>query len=290
MDAASKRRVRVHGTEMAYVQSGEGEPIVLLHGNPTSSFLWRGVIPYLDGLGRCIAPDLVGMGDSAKLPASGDRAYRFVEHRRYLDALLAILGVGERVTLVVHDWGSALGFDWANRHRDAVKAIVYFEAVVRPMRWDERDDAFRATFDSLRSEAGQRMVLEENFFVEQFLPAGVVRTLTDEEMDEYRRPFAEPGEGRRPTLTWARELPLDGQPADVAAIVGSYADWLSKSRVPKLFIKGQPGMTLRDGPRVEFCRRWPCQTEIAVPGLHFLPEDSATEIGRAVSGWLTAID
>lgn len=286
--ALPKRRKAVLETEMAYVEAGAGDPIVFLHGNPTSSYLWRGVLPHLVGLGRCLAPDLVGMGDSAEPPDGPDR-YTFVQHRRYLDALLDELGVHRRVTLVVHDWGSALGFDWANRHRPAVKGIAYLEAVVQPMRWAERDERFRSTFHALRSAAGERMVLDENFFIERFLPGGVLRSLTDEEMAEYRRPYLEPGERRRPMLTWARQLPLDGEPAEVATIVGAYADWLSASDVPKLFVKGEPGLTLREGARVEFCRSWPNQTEVSVAGLHFLQEDSAAAIGAAVASWITTL-
>ncbi len=287
--APAKRRTTVLGTQMAYVEAGVGDPIVLLHGNPTSSYLWRGVIPHLTHLGRCLAPDLVGMGDSAAPTGDDPDRYTFVGHRRYLDALLEALSVRERVTLVVHDWGSALGFDWANRHRSAVRGIAYMEAVVQPMRWAERDDTFRSVFGPLRSAAGERMVLEENFFIERFLPNGILRRLTDEEMAEYRRPYVEPGERRRPMLTWARQLPLDGEPADVTEIVRAYADWLSESDVPKLFIKGQPGQTLREGARVEFCRRWPNQSEVAVPGLHFLQEDSPAAIGQAVAHWMTTI-
>lgn len=286
--APVKRRTAVLGTDMAYVEVGVGDPIVLLHGNPTSSYLWRGVLPHLTGLGRCIAPDLVGMGDSAAPPQGPDR-YTFIDHRRYLDALLDGLGVRERVTLIVHDWGSALGFDWANRHRDRVRGIAYMEAIVRPMRWAEREDTFRSVFQALRSATGDRMVLDENFFIERFLPGGILRTLTDEEMTEYRRPYLQRGESRRPMLTWARQLPIEGEPADVAAIVDAYANWLSDSDVPKLFFKGAPGMTLRDGPRVEFCRSWPNQTEVTVPGLHFLQEDSPDDIGQAIARWLTAI-
>src|SRR5215475_11312117 len=233
-----KQRRRVLGREMAYVEVGEGDPIVLLHGNPTSSYLWRNVVPHLEPYGRCIAPDLIGMGDSDKLPESGPGAYRFVEHRRYLDALLAALAVRERVTLVVHDWGSALGFDWANRHRQAVKGIAYMEAIVQPQGWDDWDNMnMRTALEALRSEAGDTMVLRDNFFVEQILPKAVLRTLSAEEMAAYRRPFAEPGEGRRPMLTWVRQIPIEGEPADVAAIAAAYADWLATSDVPKLFVK-----------------------------------------------------
>ena len=285
-----KQRRRVLGREMAYVEVGEGDPIVLLHGNPTSSYLWRNVLPHLQSRGRCIAPDLIGMGDSDKLPDSGPGSYRFVEHRRYLDALLEALDVHERVTLVVHDWGSALGFDWANRHRQAVKGIAYLEAIVRPQSWDHWDKLnMRPVLKALRSEAGEAMILRDNFFVEQFLPKAVLRTLSDEEMAQYRRPFAEPGEGRRPTLTWPREIPIEGEPADVAAIVATYANWLATSDVPKLFVKAEPGLLLAVGANLDFARRWPAQTEVTVAGIHFLQEDSPDEIGRAIADWMGAL-
>src|SRR5271154_5767553 len=252
-----KQRRRVHGSEMAYVEVGEGDPIVLLHGNPTSSYLWRNVLPHLQPLGRCIAPDLIGMGDSDKLPDSGPHSYRFVEHRRYLDALLEALNVHERVTLVIHDWGSALGFDWANRHREAVKGIAYMEAIVRPQGWDHWDVMnMRPFLQALRSEAGETMVLQDNFFIEKILPKAILRTLSAEEMAEYRRPFAEPGEGRRPTLTWPREIPIEGDPADVTAIAADYADWLSTSSVPKLFLKAEPGGILANRALIDFVRGW----------------------------------
>src|SRR5215475_2089426 len=215
-----KQRRRVLDREMAYVEVGAGDPIVLVHGNPTSSYLWRNVLPHLQSRGRCIAPDLIGMGDSDKLPDSGPGSYRFVEHRRYIDALLDALNVHERVTFVVHDWGSALGFDWANRHREAVKGIAYMEAIVRPQGWDHWDNMnMRPLLQALRSDAGDEMVLRDNFFVEKILPGAIQRTLSAEEMAEYRRPFAEPGEGRRPTLTWPRQIPIEGEPADVTGIV-----------------------------------------------------------------------
>jgi len=284
-----KQRRRVLGSEMAYVEVGEGDPIVLLHGNPTSSYLWRGVLPLLQPQGRCIAPDLIGMGDSDKLPDSGPGSYRFVEHRRYLDALLEALDVHRRVTFVVHDWGSALGFDWANRHREAVKGIAYMEAIARPQSWDHWDalgPGLRPVLQALRSEAGDTMILRDNLFIEQVLPAGVLRTLSGEEMAEYRRPFAEPGEGRRPTLTWPREIPIEGEPADVAEIVAAYADWLATSGVPKLFVKAEPGAILAGGANLDFVREWPAQTEVTVPGVHFLQEDSPDEIGQAIAGWM----
>jgi haloalkane dehalogenase len=285
-----KQRRRVLGREMAYVEVGEGDPIVLLHGNPTSSYLWRNVLPHLQPLGRCIAPDLIGMGDSDKLPDSGRGSYRFAEHRGYLDALLEDLDVHERVTFVIHDWGSALGFDWANRHRKAVKGIAYMEAIVQPQGWDHWDVMNMQPFlRALRSEAGETMVLQDNFFIEKILPGAILRTLADEEMAEYRRPFAEPGEGRRPTLTFPREIPIEGEPANVNAIVAAYAEWLATSNVPKLFVKAEPGALLGGGSNLDAIRAWPAQTEVTVAGVHFLQEDSPHEIGQAIANWMRAL-
>ena len=284
-----KQRRRVLGREMAYVEAGQGDPIVLLHGNPTSSYLWRNVIPHLEPLGRCIAPDLIGMGDSDKLPDSGPGSYRFVEHRRYLDALLEALDVRERVTLVVHDWGSALGFDWANRHREAVKGIAFTEAIVAPLRRDDWGKTFGQALEALRSEAGEGMVLQNNYFIEKILPNAILRTLSIEEMAEYRRPFTEPGEGRRPTLTWPRQVPIDGEPADVVTIVKAYADWLATSNVPKLFLKAEPGAILANDTLVNLVRQWPALTEKTVAGVHFVQEDSPDEIGRAIAGWMSTM-
>jgi haloalkane dehalogenase len=284
-----KQRQDVLGRRMAYVRVGTGDPIVSLHGNPTSSYLWRNVIPHLQDLGRCIAPDLIGMGDSDKLPDSGPNSYTFVDHRRYLDALLEQLEVRERVTFVVHDWGSALGFDWANRHRDAVRGIAYMEAVVRPSTWADFPGQARPMFEALRSPAGDAMVLEQNLFVERALPGSVLRQLTDAEMAEYRRPYAEPGESRRPTLTWPRQIPIDGEPADVDAIVRDYSEWLSTTPLPKLFVRGEPGAVLGSGPGVDFCRTWPQQQEVSVAGIHYLQEDSPDAIGQALVDWLRAL-
>jgi haloalkane dehalogenase len=287
-----KHRCRVLDRDMAYVEVGAGDPILFLHGNPTSSYLWRNVLPHLEPRGRCIAPDLIGMGDSDKLPDSGPGSYRFVEHRRYLDALLAALEVNERVTLVVHDWGSALGFDWANRHREAVKGIAYMEAIVRPQTWDHWDKlgpGLRPALQALRSEAGEEMILHDNFFVEQLLPQAVLRTLSAPELAEYRRPFAEPGEGRRPTLTWPREIPIEGEPADVTAIAAAYADWLAASAVPKLFVKGEPGALFARPAELDFVRGWPAQSEVTVAGVHFLQEDSPDQIGSAIARWMGAV-
>ena len=283
-----KKRQRVLGLEMAYVDEGQGDPIVFLHGNPTSSYLWRNIMPHVQGLGRIIAPDLIGMGDSQKLPESGPGSYTFVEHRSFLDALLEALGVRERVTFVVHDWGSALGFDWSYRHPDAVKGIAYMEAIVKSYTWSEYPEAGRKTFEALRSPAGEHLVLEQNSFIEFNLPSGIVRTLTEEEMNEYRRPFAELGEARRPTLSFARQLPIDGEPADVTEIVTTYAEWLSSSPVPKLFIQGNPGRL--QPSQLAFCRTLPAQSEVTVPGLHNLQEDSPDEIGEAIATWMQALE
>lgn len=280
-----KRRVEVNGIEMAYVEAGEGNPIVLLHGNPTSSYLWRDVIPHIAPLGRCIAPDLVGMGDSAPPPPDEPDGYRFVGHRRSVEAFLTAVGVEQNVTLVGHDWGSALAFDWANRHRASTAGIIYMEGIVRPRLWIEWPEGARRFFQSLRSPAGEEMILERNLFVERVLPASVLGPLSQEVMDEYRRPFREPGERRRPMLTWSREIPIDGEPADVVTIVNDYSEWLSTGNVPKLFVNAEPGSILI-GEQREFCRSWPNQSEVTVPGLHFVQEDSGDEIGRAIASWL----
>ena len=285
----AKKKASVNGLTMAYVDEGEGDPIVFLHGNPTSSYLWRNILPILEGHGRLIAPDLIGMGDSDPLPDSGPGRYRFVEHREYLDALLERLEVRENVTLVIHDWGSALGFDWARRHPDAVKGIAYMEGIVRPIPVEDWPDQSRKVFLAMRSEAGEEMVLQKNFFVEMLLPHAILRKLSDAEMDEYRRPFREAGEARRPTLTWPREIPLGGAPADVVEIVASYAEWLSGSQIPKLFINAEPGAILIGNQR-EFCRTWPNQTEVTVKGHHFIQEDSPDEIGMAIQEWLAGIE
>jgi haloalkane dehalogenase len=281
-----KKHTEVLGRTMAYVEAGAGDPIVFLHGNPTSSFLWRNVIPHLEPYGRCLAPDLIGMGDSDKLSESGPDSYRFVEHRRYLDALLDQLGVRERVTLVVHDWGSALGFDWANRHRDAVAGIAYMESIVRPVSWTDWPESARPIFQAFRSAAGEDLVLQRNLFVERVLPGSVLRTLTDEEMAVYRAPYTTPGEDRRPTLTWPREVPIEGEPADVVEIVKAYGDWLATTDLPKLFVNADPGAILT-GPQREWVRTWPNQTEVTVAGNHFLQEDSPDAIGRAIANWFT---
>jgi haloalkane dehalogenase len=282
-----KSFVKVFDRTMAYIDIGQGDPIVFLHGNPTSSYLWRNILPHLQNQGRCIAPDLIGMGDSEKLPGSGPGSYTFIEHRRYLDALLLSLGIEHKVTFVGHDWGSVLAFDWANRHRDALSGIAYMEAIVQPVSWEQWSPETRVFFEQLRSGAGEQMILEENLFVESLLPRRILRKLTDAEMEAYRHPFREPGEARRPTLTWPRQLPIEGEPADVVEIVRSFGVYLAKSPCPKLFINAEPGTVSTD--EREFCRSWPNQTEVTVRGLHFIQEDSPEEIGEAVAKWYASL-
>jgi haloalkane dehalogenase len=281
-DRYPRHRITVLDTEMAYVDTGLGEPVVFLHGNPTSSYLWRNVIPHVEARARCLAPDLVGMGDSASAPGG---SYRFADHARYVDAWFDRLGLTRRVTLVVHDWGSALGFHWARRFPERVRALVYMEAIVRPLTWEEWPEAARSIFQTMRSPAGEEVVLQKNVFVERILPASILRRLTAEEMAVYQRRYREPGESRRPTLSWPREIPIGGEPADVVALVGEYAAFLAASALPKLFVNADPGSILVGAQR-EFCRRWPNQAEVTVKGAHFVQEDSPAEIGLAIAAFL----
>ncbi|MFZ0658653.1 MAG: haloalkane dehalogenase [Candidatus Binataceae bacterium] len=281
VDPHPRHRVDLLGTSMSYADAGKGHPIVFLHGNPTSSYLWRNVIPHLTPFARCIAPDLIGMGASGK---SSTGKFRFADHALHLDALLDRILPAGPLALVVHDWGSALGFDWARRHPQRVAGIAYMEAIVRPLIWEEWSNAAADLFKSLRSPAGDDLILKRNIFVERILPGSVKRKLSDAEMDVYRKPFAEPGESRRPTLTWPREIPLEGEPADVVAIADAYSKWLAASPIPKLFINADPGAILTGAQR-EFCRRWPNQRELTVSGIHFIQEDSPHEIGDAIADW-----
>jgi haloalkane dehalogenase len=283
----TKQYVEVDGKAMAYHERGTGRAVVFLHGNPTSSYLWRNIIPHVADRARCIAPDLIGQGDSDKLDDVGPGAYRFVDHRRYLDGLLDQLDIGDDAVFVIHDWGSALGFDWANRHRDRVAGLAFMEAIVRPVTWDEWPEAARGIFQGFRSDAGEDMVIDKNLFVEAVLPGSILRSLTPAEHDEYRRPFVEPAH-RRPTLTWPRQIPIEGEPADVTEIVQAYADWLPESTVPKLFVNAEPGAILTGAQR-EFCRSWPNLTEVTVAGSHFIQEDSPAEIGQALASWLDGL-
>jgi haloalkane dehalogenase len=283
-----KKTVDVLGSQMAYHERGEGAPVLLLHGNPTSSYLWRDVIPELEGRGRLIAPDLIGMGDSTKLQNPGPDTYRFVTHRKYLWAFIdAVIGPTESIVLVVHDWGSALGFDWANQHRDRVRGIAYMEGIPRPVAgWEEWSKAATPIFQAFRSEKGEEMILDRNMFVERVLPGSVLRKLTEAEMTEYRKPFLK-REDRWPTLTWPRQIPIGGEPADVVQIADDYSRWMAENGLPKLFVNAEPGAILI-GPVRDFCRTWKNQTEVTVPGSHFIQEDSGPAIGRAVAEWMKA--
>jgi haloalkane dehalogenase len=280
----AKRHATVLGKRMAYVDTGEGDPIVFLHGNITSSFMWRNVMPHLESVGRCIAIDNIGQGDSEKLAGSGPGSYRLAEHQRYIDGLLETLAIDRNVTFVVHDWGSQLGFTWAYHHPDAVRGIAYVQALVGNFSWDQWPPEVQALFRRFRSPEGEELVLQQNFFVERILPAMVIRKLTEAEMAEYRRPFRHPGEDRRPTLTWPRELPIEGEPADVLATIERNSAWLATSPIPKLFINAEPGAVLV-GKHREICRAWPNQTEVTVRGLHYVHEDSPDEIGAAIRTW-----
>ncbi len=285
---ADKHFTQVKDRRMAYIDEGDGDPIVFQHGNPTSSYLWRNVMPACQGRGRLVACDLIGMGDSDKLPDSGPERYTYAEQRDYLFALWEALGIRDRVTLVLHDWGSALGFEWASLHPDAVKAIVYMEAIVAPMAWAQFPEDARGIFQGFRSDAGEELVLDKNLFVEAVLPSAMIRQLTRTEHDEYRRPFLNAGEDRRPTLTWPRQIPLDGEPREVVQVVEDYGRWLANSPVPKLFINAEPGSILV-GEQREFCRRWPNQREVTVPGKHFVQEDSPGAIGAAIVEFLDSL-
>jgi haloalkane dehalogenase len=284
----AKKTIDVRGRRMAYHERGEGPPVLFLHGNPTSSYLWRDVIPQLEGRGRLIAPDLIGMGDSAKLPNVGPDTYRFTTHRDFLWAFIdAVIGKSEPVALVVHDWGSALGFDWANNHRERVRGIAYMEAIVRPIAgWEEWSAAATPVFQGFRSDKGEQMILDRNLFVERVLPGSVLRKLSDAEMAEYRKPFLE-REDRWPTLTWPRQIPIAGEPADVVEIAAAYSQWLAANDVPKLFVNAEPGAILI-GVLRDFCRTWRNQTEVTVPGSHFIQEDSGAAIGQAIAQWIAA--
>jgi haloalkane dehalogenase len=285
---ARKKFATVNGRRMAYIDEGAGDAIVFQHGNPTSSYLWRNIMPHCAGLGRLIACDLIGMGDSDKLPDSGSQRYTYAEQREYLFALWDQLTLGDRIVFVIHDWGSALGFEWASRNAQRVAGIVYMEALVTPVTWADWPENARRAFQGFRSDGGEDMILAKNIFVERVLPSSVLRKLTEEEMTEYRRPFLEPGEGRRPTLTWPRQIPVEGEPADVVKVVEDYSAWLAKSDVPKLFINADPGSILV-GRQREVCRAWRNQQEVTVRGLHFLQEDSPNEIGQAVAEFVRRV-
>ena len=285
---ADKKKITINNKTMSYIDEGEGDTIIFQHGNPTSSYLWRNVMPHLEGQGRLIACDLIGMGDSEKLKNSGPDSYNYFEHRDFLFTLLEELNIGKQVVFVIHDWGSALGFDWSFQNQDRVQGIAYMEGIVKPVTWDEWPENATKVFQGFRSEAGESMVLDKNIFVERVLPSSIMRELSEEEMDEYRRPFLNPGEDRRPTLSWPRQIPIQGEPKEVVEVVENYSKWLSSSDLPKLFINADPGSILT-GKQREFCRSWPNQEEVTVKGTHFMQEDSPDEIGKAVSRFVSKL-
>ena len=283
-----RKLITIKGRQMAYVDEGQGDAIVFQHGNPTSSYLWRNIMPHCEGLGRLIACDLIGMGESEKLENSGPDRYTYAEQRDYLFDLWDQIGVGDNVIFVIHDWGSALGFDWSNQNRDRVQGLAYMEAVVKTLNWSDFPDLGRKVFQGFRSEAGENMILDKNMFVERVLPGAVIRDMTEAEMNVYRKPYLAEGEDRRPTLTWPRQIPIEGEPENVCRIVDDYGAWLAQSDVPKLFINAAPGSILT-GEQREFCRTWPNQTEVKVNGIHFVQEDSPDEIGQAVAEFVRGI-
>ena len=281
---ATQQFATINGKRIAYLEAGSGDPIVLLHGNPTSSYLWRNVIPHLEGLGRVIAPDLIGQGDSEKLPESeGPERYSFQVAFDYLDGLLKHIAADQNVTLVLHDWGSGLGFHWASQNPQAVKGIAYMEAIVAPLSWQDWPESARGIFQGFRSDKGEDLVLTRNLFVEGVLPSSVLRDLSEEEMAHYRAPFDTPA-NRQPTLNWPRQIPIDGEPPHMVSLVEAYGAFMAESPIPKLFINAEPGSILVGAQR-DFCRRWPNQTEVTVEGLHFIQEDSPEAIGRAIADW-----
>jgi haloalkane dehalogenase len=279
----------IKGKNIAYIDVGDGAPIVLLHGNPTSSYLWRNVVPHLEGTGRVIVPDLIGHGDSEKLPDSeGPERYSFEITYEYLAGLLEELNITEDVTLVIHDWGSALGFHWAKHHPEAVKGIAYMEAIVCPVTWDDWPESARGIFKGFRSDKGEDLVLQRNMFVEAVLPSSVIRQMGEEEMNQYRKAFTRVAD-RQPTLNWPRQIPIDGEPPHMVDLVASYGEWMATNQeLPKLFINADPGSILTGKAR-KFCRTWPNQKEVTVAGTHFIQEDSPVEIGIAVAEWLKTI-
>ena len=280
----TKKKISIDNKNIAYAESGSGDPIIFLHGNPTSSYLWRNITPHLESQGRCICIDLIGMGDSDKLDNPDENSYQFEEHYHYVNAAIESLTNGENTTFVIHDWGSALGFNWCYHNPDSVKGIAYMEAIVKEMTWEDWRDEAKSIFQGFRSDAGESLVLEKNYFVERVLPGSIIRRLRDEEIEEYRRPFLNPGEDRRPTLSWPREIPIEGQPANVCKIVNQYAEWMQTNDIPKLFINAEPG-AITTGRIRDFCRSWKNQTEVTVKGIHFIQEDSPDDIGKAISTW-----
>ena len=285
---AAGKKILINGKRMATIDEGQGDAIVFQHGNPTSSYLWRNIMPFCKGMGRLIAPDLIGMGESDKLDNSSAESYSYVEHREYLHALYEELDLGDSVILVLHDWGSALGFDWANQNRDRIQGIVYMEAIVRPLTWQDWPENARGVFQAFRSDAGEQMVIDKNMFVERVLPNAIMREVDDATMAIYRKPFLNANEDRRPTLSWPRQIPVEGTPENVVAIVDEYRSWLEQCEIPKLFINAEPGSILTGAQR-EYCRGWPNQQEVTVSGTHFIQEDSPHEIGEAIASFVSSL-
>ena len=282
-----KKTVKVLGKNMAYVEKGEGDPIIFQHGNPTSSYLWRNIIPHLENHGKCIAIDLIGMGDSDKLEDEGDNTYSYHVHKKYFDACLKELGIKDDITFVIHDWGSALGFNWAYNNKNSVRGICYMEAIVKTISWEDWPEDGKSIFQGFRSEAGEDLILKKNLFIEGVLPGAIIRNLSDKEMDVYRKPFLKEIE-RRPTLDWPRQIPIDNKPEEVCNTVEDYSLWMSINEIPKLFINANPGSILK-GKQREFCRKWKNQEEVTVKGSHFIQEDSPKDIGQAISSWYQKI-
>tara|TARA_B100001142_G_scaffold213273_1_gene211399 strand:+ start:443 stop:1369 length:927 start_codon:yes stop_codon:yes gene_type:complete len=278
-----KKNINVLGKKMTYVDKGEGDPIIFQHGNPASSYLWRNIIPYLENQGRCIAIDLIGMGDSDKLTDNGNNTYSYHIQKQYFDKCLEELEIKENITFVIHDWGSALGFNWAYEHQESVKGICYMEAIVKKISWEDWPKDAKSIFQGFRSDAGEDLILKKNLFIEGVLPNAIIRNLTETEMDIYRKPFLKEID-RRPTLDWPRQIPINNEPEDVCKIVDDYSSWMSINEIPKLFINADPGSILT-GKQREFCRKWKNQQELTVKGNHFIQEDSPNEIGEAISKW-----
>ena len=283
------KKINVNGKRIAYDRTGQGSPIVFLHGNPTSSYLWRNIVPHLESVASCYVFDLIGMGDSDKLDKSGPDSYGFEEHFEYLDKAINEVVTADKITLVLHDWGSALGFHWAFKNQDRVNGIAYMEGIVKELKWEEWNEQSRGLFQAMRSDAGEELILEKNIFIEKILTGSIIRDLSHEEWEKYREPFNQPGEDRRPMLTWPRQIPIEGEPENVCKIVSEYSEWMSKNNMPKLFINAEPGAIIQ-GPVRDFCRSWNNQSEITVKGIHFIQEDSPNEIGSAIQEWYEKIN
>ena len=284
----TKKYKNIKNSKMAFIDEGSGDTFLFLHGNPTSSFLWRNIAPHVEDIGRIVIPDLIGMGDSDKLEGVDNPGYKYHGQYSYLTALMDELDLGNNIHLIIHDWGSAMGFQFARENKDRIKSITYMEAIVMPLTWDQWPDPATKIFGLFRSEAGEELVLEKNFFVERILLADSSTGYTEEEKSEYIRPFINPGEDRRPTLTWPRQIPLDGEPSEVVEEVRLNAEFHKESDIPKLFINADPGSILI-GDQREFARSWKNQTEITVKGNHFIQEDSSEEIGAALRNFVESL-